>query len=403
MARGVVRVRLLVVGIIVLVVGGPIVGFWGMLGGVRTVKAEEGWRMVGEAGAVLVDVRPAEDYAAGHLAGAVNWPFGAAMKGEELPRELAGRKMLMVCPSGIQSARVTRRVNESGLGEAYNVAGGMQEWIAAGPATEEGVRRMSGVEGAAIVGAFLAVKATCTLLGVMALVWMCTKRGRKMAALRWGMAAFVAAEVLGIAGLVWFSGRSMVLENLRGCGMAIAVGFAAFGLLEAVERGWIGFGEAGRAFEAGEGGGERGLSRWGLSGFLRRSIPVAIVAATIPMCVPMRLEAYRAEVFGQVVVLGDSLVQQYHSFRYLPVVGILLLGCSLAATVGGRDWAVDSKALFCAGVGALGFALLRVVLFVPFAHNPVWYRLWEEMAGGAYLLVVVGIWGMRKGEMASDE
>lgn len=403
MARGVCRVRLLVVGIIVVVVGGPVVGVWGMLGGVRTVKAEEGWRMVGEAGAVLVDVRLAEDYAAGHLAGAVNWPFGAAMKGEDLPRELAGRKMLMVCPSGIQSARVTRRVNESGLGEAYNVAGGMQEWIAAASQTEEGAERISAVERVAILGAFLAVKPTCTLLGVVALVGMWKELGRKMAALRWGMAAFVAGETLGIAGLVWFSGRSMLLENLGGCGMAIALGFAGFGLLEAVERGWIGCGEAGRAFEAGEGGGERGLSRWGVSGLLRRAIPVAIVAATIPMCVPMRLEAYRAEFLGRPVVLGHSLVQQYHWFRYLPVVGILLLGWSFALLMRGRHWAATGKALFCAGMGALGYALLRVVLFASLSHKPVWYHFWEEMAGAAYLLVVVGLRAMGEGEMASDE
>lgn len=77
----------------------------------------------------LLDVREDDEWAAGHAVDAVHIPLG----------ELAGRTAVIpqdeviyvICRSGARSARATRALAEAGW-QAVNVAGGMQDWAAAG-------------------------------------------------------------------------------------------------------------------------------------------------------------------------------------------------------------------------------------------------------------------------------
>jgi rhodanese-related sulfurtransferase len=81
------------------------------------------------ADAVLLDVREADEWAAGHAPGAVHVPM----------TELAGRlsdvpegdPVYVICRSGGRSARVTAYLNQQGW-DSVNVAGGMGGWAAAG-------------------------------------------------------------------------------------------------------------------------------------------------------------------------------------------------------------------------------------------------------------------------------
>ncbi|ACU34048.1 rhodanese-like domain-containing protein [Actinosynnema pretiosum subsp. pretiosum] len=80
-------------------------------------------------GAVLLDVREVDEWAAGHAPGAVHIPMS----------ELAGRLgevpeadvVYVVCRMGGRSARVTEYLNANGW-DAVNVDGGMQTWSTQG-------------------------------------------------------------------------------------------------------------------------------------------------------------------------------------------------------------------------------------------------------------------------------
>lgn len=79
--------------------------------------------------AVLLDVREADEWAAGHAAAAVHIPLGSL--GErvgELPK--AGR-IICICRSGGRSGRATEALIGAGY-DAVNMTGGMQAWAAAG-------------------------------------------------------------------------------------------------------------------------------------------------------------------------------------------------------------------------------------------------------------------------------
>lgn len=80
------------------------------------------------AGAVLMDVREVDEWAAGHAPGAVHVPLGV------LSREVSRfqrENVLAVCRSGARSARATKVLRDAGV-DAANVAGGMSAWASAG-------------------------------------------------------------------------------------------------------------------------------------------------------------------------------------------------------------------------------------------------------------------------------
>ena len=81
------------------------------------------------AGAVLLDVREADEWAAGRAPGAVHVPMTElAERLDEVPD---GDPIYVICRSGGRSARVTAYLNSQGW-DSVNVAGGMGGWARAG-------------------------------------------------------------------------------------------------------------------------------------------------------------------------------------------------------------------------------------------------------------------------------
>ena len=81
------------------------------------------------SGAVLVDVREPNEWAAGHATGAVHVPLGhLANRIGELP---ADRELLFLCQSGSRSLVATRIATDRGH-TAKSVRGGTIAWARAG-------------------------------------------------------------------------------------------------------------------------------------------------------------------------------------------------------------------------------------------------------------------------------
>ncbi len=81
----------------------------------------------------LIDVRTAEEFADGHVPGAVNVPLDQldARMGE-IPRD---EDVYIICQSGRRSARAVLTLTAAGL-RPIDVTGGTSAWIAAGYPTE---------------------------------------------------------------------------------------------------------------------------------------------------------------------------------------------------------------------------------------------------------------------------
>jgi rhodanese-related sulfurtransferase len=77
----------------------------------------------------LLDVREDDEWAAGHAPGARHIPLGdLGVRATEVPQD---QIIYVVCRSGGRSARAAQALAGSGW-QAANVAGGMQDWAAAG-------------------------------------------------------------------------------------------------------------------------------------------------------------------------------------------------------------------------------------------------------------------------------
>lgn len=87
------------------------------------------WLSNGDA--VLVDVREAEELSQTRLEGAVHVPM-SAFDPAAIPID-TGKKVVFVCALGQRSEQVGMYVVAEGiLPEAYNMAGGLEAWAAAG-------------------------------------------------------------------------------------------------------------------------------------------------------------------------------------------------------------------------------------------------------------------------------
>jgi rhodanese-related sulfurtransferase len=88
-----------------------------------------------EAGVLFIDARPAGDFAAGHIRGAVNVP--ASKSAEEIGAQLKGLnrddEVVVYCDGAEcgSSTTVAGRLRELGFSRAAVFFGGWQEWTAA--------------------------------------------------------------------------------------------------------------------------------------------------------------------------------------------------------------------------------------------------------------------------------
>jgi rhodanese-related sulfurtransferase len=92
---------------------------------VRDVNPEEAQQMVDE-GALLLDVREADEWEAGHAPAAVWIPLG------ELPARIgelsASEPIVAICRSGSRSRAVAEALTGAGF-DVVNVDGGMRAWV----------------------------------------------------------------------------------------------------------------------------------------------------------------------------------------------------------------------------------------------------------------------------------
>jgi rhodanese-related sulfurtransferase len=83
-----------------------------------------------DSDAYLLDVREADEWAAGHAPGAVHLPM------MEIPARIAeiptDREVVVVCRSGGRSAQVVGYLLHHGWDNVHNLDGGMRAWAAAG-------------------------------------------------------------------------------------------------------------------------------------------------------------------------------------------------------------------------------------------------------------------------------
>ncbi len=118
-------------------------------------------------------------------------------------------------------------------------------------------------------------------------------------------------------------------------------------------------------------------------------IPAVMLVALMPLCAAIVPVAYNTRIWGTVYTYSHPVVYQVFEQRYLPVVAIVLLAISWVTLRFKRTDAVAwAKVFFAAGVAAIGFGFLRLVLFHCYRDNLVWFGAWEEITELLFILAV---------------
>jgi rhodanese-related sulfurtransferase len=90
-------------------------------------------------GRVVIDVREPEEFAGGHIPGAVNQPRGTleftvmrhpvlAALAEQNPARVADTQIILYCRSGTRSALAAQTLEKMGFNNVYSLRGGFQGW-----------------------------------------------------------------------------------------------------------------------------------------------------------------------------------------------------------------------------------------------------------------------------------
>lgn len=407
------------------VIGGllPLVAYWFALGRVPTVSADEARRLLTDhaADAALVDVRTPEEYAAGHLEAARNWPLAeiqAAAAATAVPEALRGKQLVLICDSGLQSGRAAQRLHQLGLAGAVNVEGGMQAWVTgadkpcalafcrlrrdSGETSELPFRPASRWEQTVAVFTGFFVKPLYMFLSLVIAVVLWRQRALDLLALRWAMLAFFVGEAFCAVNYLTTGDRSALLEYLHSYGMVLCFSLTMFALLEGLDLRLVRYSDP-QARCAAVALCHRCIKHVDAPCGLQRTfllmIPAAMVLCGMPFCAELLPGSYNTRIFGTFYSYGHPVLCQLFEIRYLPGAALVLLTLAWIAlrfnATSGVWW---SKLFFAAGSGALGFALFRLILLQVYRDNQVWYAGWEEFTELLFVLSLgLVLWIFRQG------
>lgn len=79
-------------------------------------------------GAVVIDLRPAEQYAAGHLSGARRMDGEQILKAADTLKKYKQRPLIVCDESGSLGGSAARQLKAQGFTQAFNLRGGVAAW-----------------------------------------------------------------------------------------------------------------------------------------------------------------------------------------------------------------------------------------------------------------------------------
>lgn len=108
----------------------------GSAGGINPLEAVT---VMNHQDAVVVDVRPAADFAKGHIINAINIPMNGFMKQVGVLEKYREHPIILNCNSGAQSSQACNQLRKQGFTRVYNLRGGILAWENANlPVTRKG-------------------------------------------------------------------------------------------------------------------------------------------------------------------------------------------------------------------------------------------------------------------------
>ena len=101
-------------------------------GGGKGISPLEATLLMNREDALVIDVREASEWSAGHIANARHIPLGQLDKRMSELEKFKTRSVIVNCQSGNRSVAACRRLGKNGFEKVHNLAGGIAAWTDAG-------------------------------------------------------------------------------------------------------------------------------------------------------------------------------------------------------------------------------------------------------------------------------
>ena len=125
--------------VVVAVVSGTML-LWPFLrrtGGGPWVSTARAVELINREDALVLDVRDAGDYGAGHILGAKNVPLARIEEGGGEIGKRKDRPVIVYCEGTESSAKAMGALKKQGFSKAFNLSGGLNAWQQAGLPVEK--------------------------------------------------------------------------------------------------------------------------------------------------------------------------------------------------------------------------------------------------------------------------
>lgn len=106
----------------------------------NSVNPGEATLLINREDAIIVDVREVDEFAAGHLPEAKNFPLGKLAERAGELEKFKDKPVILCCASGMRSGKACGELKKAGFSRLYNLGGGVDAWVSAGYPVKKGTR-----------------------------------------------------------------------------------------------------------------------------------------------------------------------------------------------------------------------------------------------------------------------
>ena len=93
-----------------------------------TLSPQGAVNLINQQDAVVVDLRDAKDYKAGHIVNAINIPYNTFDKRASELEKYKDKPLVLVCKMGQHSGAIGKKLAAQGYTGVRRMSGGMMEW-----------------------------------------------------------------------------------------------------------------------------------------------------------------------------------------------------------------------------------------------------------------------------------
>ncbi len=113
-----------------------------LLGGARNeVNPAQATLLINREDAVVVDVREADEFAAGHLPDARHIPLASLAERAGELEKFKDKPVILCCAAGMRSAKGCSTLGKLGFAKVHSLAGGVDAWVGAGYPLKKGASK----------------------------------------------------------------------------------------------------------------------------------------------------------------------------------------------------------------------------------------------------------------------